>query len=243
MKNTKRAKSPITIVIIEDHPIYCDGLVKLFEVEDGFHLLESATTAQKGIDAILTHQPQIAILDMRLPDGNGLDIARQIKYNLPNTTAIIILTQTEADRTTIAEAIDAGAFAYCHKSIAADQLIRVVRKVHEGYYYIDNSFMRSDDVTIWKNKQVTSLLTPYIQNARREKKITLSPRERDILKSVVQGRSNKEISLHLQISQQTVKNHMTSILNKLDVRDRTQAVITAIRHGWVNINNDEFIDF
>jgi two-component system response regulator DegU len=238
MKKINRTASPITIVIIEDHTIVSDALVKLFEIEGGFHTMEVAKTVKQGIEAILTHQPQIAILDMHLPDGEGLQVAEQIKHKQCGTTAIILLTQAERD--IVVQAFEAGASAYCHKSISADELIQVIRKVHEGYYYIEGCFMRRDDVSRWVNKQLNNLFSPYIKQAH-IKNVILSPRERDILKSVVQGKSNKEISLHLHISQQTVKNHMTSILNKLDVRDRTQAVITAIRQGWVNIN-DEFID-
>lgn len=239
MKNTNYSVPPITIVIIEDHAIFCDGLVKLFEVEGGFQILDRAINGEQGLEAILTHQPQIVILDKSLPDGDGLQIARQIKQQ-NKATSIIILTGAEAEKDLMINILQAGASAYCHKSISFDELIHVVRKVHAGYYYIEGNIMCQAQAKTWLNKQTNLLLKPYVRDAH-HRNITLSPRERDILKSVVQGKSNKEISQHLHISQQTVKNHMTSILNKLGVRDRTQAVITAIRHGWFNIN-DEFID-
>lgn len=237
MENTNHTPSPITVVIIEDHPIFRDGLVKLFDQEDDFYVLATAEDARQGLEVALTHRPDVVISDISLPHGNGLELAKQIKSQLTQT-AIVILTYHENDF--MVNALNSGASAYCHKSISADDLVNVARKVKEGYFYLEGRFMCRNEAKQFLNNSVNGILRPYIKNARHEN-IFLSPRERDILKSVVEGKSNKEISRQLHISQQTVKNHMTSILTKLDVRDRTQAVITAIRHGWINIH-DDFID-
>jgi DNA-binding NarL/FixJ family response regulator len=130
----------------------------------------------------------------------------------------------------------AGASAYCPKDITPDDLVEVIRAVAKGYYIVGGEQVSAPDVQAWISANVEAMSGAYIVDPD-EHYIPLSPRELEILEFVTNGMSNKEIASRLGISQQTVKNHMTSILKKLNVQDRTQAAVTALRHGWVRIHS------
>jgi DNA-binding NarL/FixJ family response regulator len=135
----------------------------------------------------------------------------------------------------VLHALRAGAMAYCNKDIKPDDLIETIRAVAQGIHVVEERFM--DEVTYqqWLEYQIKKAAGPYTDDPE-ERFVPLSPRESEILEFVTRGFSNKEIAAKLGISQQTVKNHMTSILNKLNVDDRTQAAVMALRRGWVRIS-------
>jgi DNA-binding NarL/FixJ family response regulator len=136
----------------------------------------------------------------------------------------------------VLHAMRAGASAYCPKDITPEELVEIIRTVAEGYYIVGHERMDSDTLQNWISLHVEAVTGPYLLDAS-EHFMPLSPREMEILQFVTHGLSNKEIASRLRISQQTVKNHMTSILKKLNVQDRTQAAVTAIRRGWVRIQD------
>ena len=173
------------------------------------------------------------MLDINLPSINGLQVARQLKAE-HSSTSIVFLTAYH-DSQQVLHAMRAGASAYCPKDIMPDDLIEVIRDVAKGSYIVGTRRMDMQEVQEWINTNVEALSGPYIVDPD-EHYIPLSPRELEILEFVTNGMSNKEIASRLGISQQTVKNHMTSILKKLNVQDRTQAAVTALRHGWVRIH-------
>jgi DNA-binding NarL/FixJ family response regulator len=129
-----------------------------------------------------------------------------------------------------------GAAAYCSKDITPDELIQVIRDVANGQHVVNGERMDERQLEEWIQSSVAAMSGPYIVDAD-EHFIPLSHREMEILQFVTDGLSNKEIAVKLNISQQTVKNHMTSILKKLHVEDRTQAAVNAIRRGWVRLSN------
>lgn len=227
---------PITVFIVDDHPLFRDGLKRALEFEDDIVVIGYSETGEEAIIITRELQPDIILLDINLPGMNGLQVARQIKAERAHT-AIIILT-AHHDTEQVLHVMRAGASAYCSKDVSADNLIAILRDVAGGYYIIEDKRMTEREVKSWINAHIEALAGPYIADGD-EHFIPLSPREMQILQFVTQGMSNKQIATRLDISQQTVKNHMTAILKKLNVEDRTQAAVMAIRRGWVRVYNSE----
>jgi DNA-binding NarL/FixJ family response regulator len=165
---------------------------------------------------------------------NGIQVTRQLASERQPTRVIIMTAYDDIEQ--VIHAIRAGASAYCPKEIDPDQLMEVIRHVVAGRYVVHDKVFDKDGVEEWMDKGVQSIAGRYYVDLS-ETMSPLSPREMEILQYVTQGLSNKEIAQTLQISHQTVKNHMTSILRKLAVDDRTQAAVFALRRGWVRLRD------
>jgi Response regulator containing a CheY-like receiver domain and an HTH DNA-binding domain len=229
-----RTYGKISVLIVDDHPLFRDGLQKALELEDDIEVIGQCADGEQALKAAARLQPSVVLLDINLPTINGLQVARQLKAER-NNVAIIFLTAYH-DSQQVLHAMRAGASAYCPKDIMPDDLIEIIRTVAQGYYVVGGERVSAQDVSAWINANLESMSGSYIVDPD-EHYIPLSPREVEILQFVTNGMSNKEIASRLSISQQTVKNHMTSILKKLNVQDRTQAAVTALRHGWVRIQS------
>jgi DNA-binding NarL/FixJ family response regulator len=175
-------------------------------------------------------EPDILVLDINLPGMNGLQVTSRLKTE-HTLTAIVLLTAYD-DKEQVLHAMRSGGSAYCSKDIEPEVLVDVVRRVSRGYFVVGNQVFDEEGLRAWVNAGVEAATGPYMVDPN-EHFVPLSPREMEILQFVTKGKSNKEIAQSLGISHQTVKNHMTSILKKLDVRDRTQAAVYALRRGWV----------
>jgi len=224
----------ITVMIVDDHPVFRQGLRRVLESEDD---LDVVAEVADGIEALqLARQmiPNVMLLDINLPGMNGLQIARSLKDLLLDIN-IIMLTAYHDDEQ-VFHAIRAGASAYFPKDVSPRRLIEAVRLVHQGSYVVEDRVLEKPEVGTW-------LLDQFKQVDSEEFDIdgsllvSLSPREMEILQFIARGKSNKEIAHELGISRQTVKNHMTSILRKLAVNDRTQAAIYALRRGWIRLQD------
>ncbi len=223
-----------TVIVVEDHPIYRDGIVSSLKLYQDLDLIDAVPDGGEGLKALRQHTPDIAIMDVNLPTINGLQIVRQIRSeNIP--TRVIVLTGHH-DREQTLHVIKSGAQAYASKDIPPTQLITMIRQVLQGLYVINGEVMSSTQARNWVASEIGDMSTQIVEDGN-EYYTPLSTREMQILTCVAHGKSNKEIAQELKISQQTVKNHMTSILRKLNVEDRTQAAVTAIRHGWVRVND------
>jgi DNA-binding NarL/FixJ family response regulator len=229
-----RTYGKISVLIVDDHPLFRDGLQKALELEDDIEVIGQCADGEQALKAMARLQPSVVLLDINLPTINGLQVARQLKTER-NNVSIVFLTAYH-DSQQVLHAMRAGASAYCPKDIMPDELIEIIRTVAHGYYVVGEERVSAQDVSAWINANLEALSGSYIVDPD-EHYIPLSPREVEILQFVTNGMSNKEIASRLSISQQTVKNHMTSILKKLNVQDRTQAAVTALRHGWVRIQS------
>lgn len=232
--NERASAGKVSILIVDDHPLFREGLHKALELEDDLLVVGEAADGEQALRAVEHYRPAVLLLDINLPTINGLQVARQVKIEHPHT-AVVFLTAYH-DSQQVLHAMRAGGSAYCPKDIMPDELIEVIRDVARGYHIVGTLRMTAAEVQSWINANVEALSRPYVVDPD-EHYIPLSAREMEILESVTNGMSNKEIASQLNISQQTVKNHMTSILKKLNVQDRTQAAVTALRHGWVRINS------
>ncbi len=236
-KSTKRPqpeKHTIKVLIVDDHPLFRQGLERALELEDDIAVIGHCEDGQEALDATQQLQPDVMLLDINLPTMNGLQVARQLK-NKNHEVAIIMLTAYH-DEEQVLHTMRAGAAAYCAKDVTPEQLVNIIRAAAAGLYIIDDQQMSSQEVETWISEHIEAIAGPYMIDAE-EHFIPLSPREMEILQYVTHGMSNKEIAHRLGISQQTVKNHMTSILRKLNVEDRTQAAVTALRRGWVRMHD------
>lgn len=236
MKKLSRAPRKINVMIVDDHPLFREGLEKALSFEDDLITVGNATTGKEALHLIHKLQPDVVLLDVNLPDMNGIQIAREIKSDHSEISVVILTAYHENEQ--VLYAMRAGASAYCAKDIRPDTLVDIIRDVAKGLYIVQDQRMSRDSLDEWIKKTIEALIGPYVEEPE-QRFIPLSPRETEILVSVTHGMSNKEIASELGISQQTVKNHMTSILRKLNVEDRTQAAVTAIRHGWVRLNDNK----
>jgi len=235
MERERGRTEPIKIMIVDDHPIVRDGLVKTLELEDDLTIVALCENGEQALRAALQNKPDVVILDINLPHANGLEVARRLK--IENDGVAIVMLTGYHDAGQVLYAFKAGAQAYCSKDMPAEHLVDTIRTVARGLYVIDDRKMDAREAQQWYHQSVEETGGSYAAETN-EAYTSLSPREMEILRCVTNGMSNKEISSYLRISQQTVKNHMTSILKKLNVEDRTQAAVMALSRGWVRVENE-----
>lgn len=229
------SRTPISVLIVDDHPLFRDGLQKALELENDLSVIGQCKDGEEALSVARHLRPDVVLLDINLPSVNGLQVAKQLKAERP-TIAVVVLTAYH-DSQQVLHAMRAGASAYCEKDITPDDLVAIIRDAANGYYVVDDERMDERGIQSWIAQVVETMSGGYSSDGG-EHYVPLSPREMEILQFVTNGLSNKEIATRLGISQQTVKNHMTSILKKLNVQDRTQAAVTALRHGWVRIQDN-----
>lgn len=234
-RDPSRATRKLNVLIVDDHPMFRDGLQRALELEDDLEVVGTCDDGERALTVARTLRPDVVLLDINLPGMNGLQVSRQLKSERP-ALAIVVLTAYH-DSQQVLHAMRAGASAYCVKDITPDRLVEIIHDASRGYYTVGDLRMDGDALQHWINENVEAIAGGYGADAG-EHFIPLSPREMEILEFVTHGLSNKEIATRLRISQQTVKNHMTSILKKLNVQDRTQAAVTALRHGWVRLQDN-----
>jgi DNA-binding NarL/FixJ family response regulator len=224
----------IQILIVDDHPLYRRGIRWSIENEPDLLVVGEAGDGQSAIKQIDLLVPDVVLIDINMPQMSGLEATRIVKRRHPQT-GVVILTMHEDDEQ-LFHAIRVGASAYSTKDVESDQLISLIRRVARGEYLINENVLSRPFVASRVLDQFRELTQ---SDAPAEGVFSpLTPREVEILDCVAQGNSNKEIARILQISDQTVKNHITSILRKLAVNDRTQAVIYALRHGWITLDDE-----
>lgn len=234
MQNPEDDLDRITVLIVDDHPLFREGLSKVFSLEDDIEVIGEESDGEKALQLVRQLRPNVLVIDINIPSMNGLQVTRQLKAERINC-AIIMLTAYH-DQEQVLHAMRAGASAYFSKDVEPARLVEVVRQVVQGFYVIGNQLFDEPSLRVWLDAGVEAATGPYMVDPG-EHFVPLSPREMEILQFVTRGMSNKQIALELGISHQTVKNHMTAILKKLDVEDRTQAAVYALRRGWVRMQD------
>ena len=224
----------IGVIIVDDHPLFREGVRNVINGEADLQVIGESITGEEALPMLKELRPDVALVDVNLPGINGIQVTRQVETDRL-TTAVVLLTAYD-DVEQVLHGFRAGASAYCSKDIQAGKLVDVIRQVARGFYVVGDQVFDKNGLAEWLEKGVESVRRPHL-DGEVEAFSPLSPREMEILQYVTRGLSNKEIAGRLGISHQTVKNHMTAILHKLDVEDRTQAAVYALRHGWVRLQD------
>ena len=224
---------PIRLLIAEDHALFGQGLRRVLSLEADFEVVAEVKDGEAAISSALELRPDVILMDINMPKINGLQATQQIK-SLWNEARVIVLTAYD-DEEQMFFAMRYGAVAYFSKDVPPDQLIEAIRTVCQGKYVVGGRVLDEAKLIEW-------LLAWYNQHATytndgEETLMPLSPREMEVLAYIVQGASAKVGAVALGISQQTVKNHLTSIFRKLGVNDRTEAAIVALRRGWIRLQD------
>jgi len=207
------AIKPIRILSVEDHPVFREGLRTIVSSQSDMLLVAEATNGMEAIAEFRRHQPDITLMDLRLPGANGTDTLIAIRGEFPNAR-IIMLTTSDSDGE-IQKALRAGAAAYVLKSMPKNDLLDVIRSVHCGQRRVP--------------PEVASRLAEHLGDD------DLTARELDVLRLVADGQRNKQIADQLAISETTVNFHMKNLVDKLGANDRTHAVMIALRRGLLQI--------
>ena len=211
MGNEAMTGGAIRVLIVEDHHVVRQGLAALLKVAEGLEVVGEAADGVEAIGQFRKQQPDVTLMDLRLPRMGGVDAIERIRMETPQAR-FIVLTTYDGDED-IYRALQAGARAYLLKGMTSEELIATIRAVHAGKSHIPPAIAE--------------------RLARRMGAEELTPREFEVLEQIVHGKSNKGIAAELAISEATVKTHINSLLGKLGVTDRTQAATAAIQRGIV----------
>ncbi len=224
-------KNRIRILIVDDHPLFRQGVRFALEAEPDIEVVGEAADGEQALELAKQLIPDVVLSDVNLPGPDGVEVARALKGALPHT-AVILMTAYD-DEEQLFNAVRVGAAAYFLKDLGPSELMDGIRRVSRGEYLINESVLSKPMVA----SQVLKQFSDFASGDKDVEPlfIPLSNREIEVLEQIARGNSNKEIARTLKISDQTVKNHITSILRKLAVNDRTQAVVYALRHGWIKM--------
>jgi DNA-binding NarL/FixJ family response regulator len=203
----------IRIFVLDDHELVRTGLQTLLECEEDMEVVGQAATAQLGLQQIGELQPDVAILDVRLPDGSGIEVCREIRSLYPDIACLMLTSY--ADDEALFSAIMAGAAGYVLKEIGGSDLIGDIRRVSQGASLIDAALSKDIFDRLRKSQKTEARLS------------SLSPQERRVLDLIAQGRSNRQIAEEIFLAEKTVKNYVSSLLSKLGMQRRTEAGVYA----------------
>jgi len=204
---------PIRILVVDDHPLLRDGIAALIDGQDDMELVAEASNGREGIEQYRTHAPDITLMDLQMPDKNGIEAIAAIRHASPDAR-IIVLTTYSGD-IQVTRALEAGARAYLLKNLLHKELLETIRAVHAG-----------------RKTMTPSLAAELAEHAGDD---SLTPREIDVLRLIAAGHANKEIAAQLSLSEETVKSRVKNILSKLRANDRTHAAMIGLKRGFLSL--------
>jgi DNA-binding NarL/FixJ family response regulator len=208
----------IRVVLIDDQHLIRQGLKALLELEPDLQVVGEGENGQMAIALVETLQPDVVLMDIRMPVMDGVAATREINQQFPGTK-VLVLTTFDDDQY-VAEALRCGAMGYLLKDTPSEELAAAIRSIHKGYTQLAPGLVE-------KIMAKVPMIAPPTPPTPPSSWDELTPREQDVLRLIAKGASNREIARSLYISEGTVKNHVTNILNRLNLRDRTQAAIYA----------------
>jgi DNA-binding NarL/FixJ family response regulator len=202
---------PLTLLVVDDHEVVRQGLVALLGRRPEFHVVAEAGTAAEAVDAARRFQPNLVIMDVRLPDGSGIEACREIRAELPDTRVVMLTSYPDEDA--VLSAIVAGASGYLLKQVRARDLVAALESVARGESLLDPAV----------TGRVLDRVRRIATSSEPDELAQLTPQEQKILLLVAEGKTNKEIAAEVFLSDKTVKNYVSSILAKLNLERRAQA--------------------
>ncbi|MYV38214.1 response regulator [Streptomyces sp. SID1328] len=210
---------PIRVLLVDDHQVVRRGLRTFLEVQDDIEVVGEAADGAEGVARAEELRPAVILMDVLMPGTDGIEALRRLS-ELGNPARVLIVTSF-TERRTVVPALRAGAAGYVYKDVDPDALAAAIRSVHAGHILL-------------QPEVADALLTQEEANSGQGRGSSLTEREREVLGLIADGRSNREIARALVLSEKTVKTHVSNILMKLDLADRTQAALWAVRHGMTD---------
>lgn len=217
--------TPIRIVLTDDHAVVREGTFQLLQREPDIEVVGEASNGQEAIDLVESLKPQVVVMDIRMPDMGGVEATKEIKKRFPDVE-VLVMTAYDDDEFVFAS-LEAGASGYLLKTAPVKELIKAIHEVAEGQSALDPSVAR---------KVLRQIKDGSYRKKRHDMAELLTEREQDVLRLLAESKTNKEIGQVLIISDRTVQTHLSNIFHKMEVNSRTEAVLTAIRRGWLTID-------
>lgn len=222
------------IVIIDDHQLFREGVKRILDFERSFNVVAEGDDGTEAISLVEEHHPDVVIMDINMPNVNGVEATRQLIEKHPDSKVIIL--SIHDDENYVTHALKTGASGYLLKEMDADALVEAVKVVAEGGSYLHPKVTHN---LVNEYRRLATVSSggggSYAQPELRRPLHLLTRRECEVLQLLADGKSNRGIGEALYISEKTVKNHVSNILQKMNVNDRTQAVVVAIKNGWVEV--------
>ncbi|WP_066315132.1 response regulator transcription factor [Bacillus sp. FJAT-29814] len=222
------------IIIIDDHQLFREGVKRILEFEKSFQVVAEGDDGSEAVTLVEEHRPDVVIMDINMPQMNGVEATRELVGKYPDTKVIIL--SIHDDENYVTHALQTGACGYLLKEMDADALIEAVRVVADGGSYLHPKVTHN---LVNEYRKLAAGVTrggSYGQTVEIRRPLhLLTRRECEVLQMLADGKSNRGIGESLYISEKTVKNHVSNILQKMNVNDRTQAVVVAIKNGWVEV--------
>jgi len=224
-------KDPITILIVDDQRLIREGIASLLDIQEGVAVVGTAVNGQEAIDRALALTPDVVLMDVRMPVMDGVTATAHLKKLLP-ASQVLMLTTFDDDEY-IVKSMQAGASGYLLKDIPAADLAQAVRLAYAGIYQLDTAVAGKLFGALRQETEETAVSNPP-DPAQTAAAHDLTDRELEVLRLIATGATNREIATRLVVSEGTVKNHVSSILSRLGLRDRTQAALYAHEHNLID---------
>ncbi len=223
--DTDRGDAVITVFLMDDHEVVRQGVRALLESSGGIEVVGEASTAADAVARIHALRPRVAVLDVRVPDGNGVEVCREVRSHDPSVACLMLTSYSDDEA--LFEAIMAGAAGYVLKQIRGNELVSAVRRVAAGESLLDPA------VT---GRVLRRLREP---SAEDERLARLTDQERRILDLIAEGRTNRQIAQHMNLAEKTIKNYVSNLLAKLGMERRTEAAVFAARLDASRTHRDD----
>lgn len=228
--NTRRQ---INIALIDDHKLFREGVKRILEYESEFHIVAEGDDGSMALDIVKENNPDVVLMDINMPDVNGIEATTNLIKKYPDIKIVIL--SIHDDESYVTHVLKTGAQGYLLKEMDADSLIEAIKVVYDGGSYLHPKVTHN---LVKEYRRLSSESSSNVMNGSieyRKPLHILTKRECEVLQLMAEGKSNRAVAESLYISEKTVKNHVSNILQKMSATDRTQAVVTAIKKGWVKV--------
>lgn len=228
----KMTNEKIKIVLIDDHKLFREGVKRILEFEPSFEVVAEGNDGTEAAKLVKENEPDVVLMDINMPNANGIEATADLVRYFPETKVIIL--SIHDDENYVTHALKTGAQGYLLKEMDSDSLIEAIRVVSEGGSYLHPKV--THNLVKEYRRLASDNASDSNQRVEYQKPLhLLTKRECQVLQLLADGKSNRAVAETLYISEKTVKNHVSNILQKMNVNDRTQAVVTAIKNGWVEV--------
>lgn len=223
----------ITVALIDDHKLFREGVKRILSFESLFKVVAEAGDGSEVNDIVSEHQPDVILMDINMPEINGIEATKKLLKDYPDMKVIIL--SIHDDESYVSHALQSGAQGYLLKEVDTESLIEAIKVVYDGGSYLHPKVTHNlvqEYRKLLHDKETNS----GVKEIEYQKPLhLLTKRECQVLQLLAEGQSNRTVAETLEISEKTVKNHVSNVLQKMGVNDRTQAVVMAIKNGWVEV--------